>query len=92
MGSEMCIRDRTCRKCKGKDHFASVCKSRPKKRGVNQVQEDLEANAEQVDYAFRVTKGVHSNVVKLSVGGVKLEMLVVLEPPITLLMKKPGRI
>ena len=66
----------TCRKCKGKDHFASVCKTKPKKRGVNQVQTELAANAEQVDYAFRVTKEVHSNLLQLSVGGVKLEMLV----------------
>jgi len=40
------------------------------------VQEDLEANGEQVDYAFRVTNEVHSNLLKLSVGGVELEMLV----------------
>ena len=69
-------RGQTCRKCKGKDHFASVCKTKPKKRGVNQVQTELAANAEQVDYAFRVTKEVHSNLLQLSVGGVKLEMLV----------------
>ena len=69
-------RGQTCRKCKGKDHFASVCKTKPKKPGVNQVQEDLEANGEQVDYAFRVTNEVHSNLLKLSVGGVELEMLV----------------
>ena len=56
-------RGQTCKKCKGKDHFASVCKTKPKKRGVNQEQEELEANAEQVDYAFRVTKEVHSNLV-----------------------------
>ena len=28
----------TCRKYKGKDHFASVCKTKSKNRGVNQVQ------------------------------------------------------
>ena len=67
----------TCRKCKGKDHFASVCKTKPKSRGgANQVQEELEASGEQVDYAFRVTNEVHSNLLKLSVGGVQLEMLV----------------
>ena len=58
------------------DHFASVCKTKSKNRGVNQVQEELEANEEQVDYAFRVTNEVHSNLLKLSVGGVELEMLV----------------
>ena len=31
---------------------------------------------EQVDYAFRVTDRVQSNMLKLSVGGVELEMLV----------------
>ena len=68
-------RGHTYSKCKGKDHFASVCKTKPKKRGVNQVQTELAANAEQVDYPFRVTKEVHSNLLQLSVGGVKLEML-----------------
>ena len=81
-------RGQTCRKCKGKDDFASVCKTKPKKQGVNQVQEKPEANEEQVDFAFRVTNEVHSNLLKLSVGGVKLEILVA----ITLLMKKPGKI
>ena len=70
-------RGQTCRKCKGKDHFARVCKSKPKKAGVNRVQEELEANnGEQVDYAFRVTNEAHSNLPKLSIGGVELEMLV----------------
>ena len=40
------------------------------------MQEELEANGEQVDYAFRVTNEVHSNLLKLSVDGVELEMLV----------------
>ena len=31
---------------------------------------------EQVDYALRVTNEVHSNLLKLSVDGVELEMLV----------------
>ena len=48
-----------CRKCKGKDNFASVCKTKSKNRGVNQVQEELEGNGEQVDCAFRVTNEVH---------------------------------
>ena len=47
-----------------------------KKRRVNQVQEELAANGEQVDYAFRVTNEVYSNMLELSVGGVELEMLV----------------
>ena len=67
----------TCRKCKGKDHFASVCKTKPKNRGgANQVQEELGACGEQVDYAFRITNEVHSNLLELSVGGVQLGMLV----------------
>ena len=40
------------------------------------MQEELKANGEQVDYALRVTNETHSNLLKLSVGGVKLEMLV----------------
>jgi len=69
-------RGQTCRKCKGKDHFASVCKTKPKKPGVNQIQEEQQANGEQIDYAFRVTYEVQSNMLKLFVGGVELEMLV----------------
>ena len=30
----------TCRKCKGKDHFASVCKTKTKKPEVNQIQQE----------------------------------------------------
>ena len=40
------------------------------------MQEEPQASGEQVDYAFRVTDRVQSNVLKLSVGGVELEMLV----------------
>ena len=38
----------TYRKCKGKDHFASVCKTKSKNRGVNQVQEELKANGSKL--------------------------------------------
>ena len=70
-------RGQTCGKCKGKDQFASICKTKPKKPGVNRVQEDLEANGEQVDYAFtNEVHSNHSNLLMLSVGGVELEMLV----------------
>ena len=55
-------RGQTCRKCK-------------KKPGVNHVQEELKADGDQVDYAFRVANEAHSNLLKLSVDGVKLEML-----------------
>ena len=76
-GDSKCpARGQTCRKCKGKDHFASVCKTKTKKPGVNQIQEEPQASGEQVDYAFRVTDRVQSNMLKLSVGGVELEMLV----------------
>ena len=40
------------------------------------MQEEPQASGEQVDYAFRVTDRVQSNMLKLSVGGVELEMLV----------------
>ena len=53
--------------------LCSVCKPKPKNQGVNQVQEELEANRKQVDYAFRVTNEAHSNLLKLSVGGVELD-------------------
>ena len=53
-------RGQTCRRYKGKDHFANVCKTKPKKPGMNQVQEELKASGEQVDYAFRVTNEAHS--------------------------------
>nr|XP_058952093.1 uncharacterized protein K02A2.6-like [Pocillopora verrucosa] len=69
-------RGQTCKKCKKKGHFASVCKTKPKKPGVNQVQEEQKPDGEQVDYAFRVTNKGQSNMLKLSVGGVELEMLV----------------
>ena len=69
-------RGQTCRKCKGKDNFASVYKTKTKKPGVNQIQEEPQASGEQVDYAFTVTDRVQSNMLKLSVGGVELEMLV----------------
>ena len=42
-------RGQTCRKCIGKDHFASVCKTKPKNLGVKQVQEELHVNVDQVD-------------------------------------------
>ena len=38
------------------------------------MQEELEANGEQVDYAFRVTYEVHLNLLKLSVRGVHVEL------------------
>ena len=38
----------TCRKCIGKDHFATVCKTKPKNLGVQWVQEELLANRDQV--------------------------------------------
>lgn len=64
----------TCRKCKGKDHWASVCRTKQKKTEVTQVQEE-QASGHQINYTFRVTSGVDSNVLTVSVGGVNLEML-----------------
>ena len=58
-GDSKCpARGQTCRKFKGKDHFASVFKTKAKKPGVNQIQEEPQANGERVDYAFRVTDRV----------------------------------
>ena len=42
-------RGQTCRKCVGKVHFSSVCKTKLKKLGVKQVQEESHANVDQVD-------------------------------------------
>ena len=42
-------RGQTCRKCVGKVHFSSVCKTKLKKIGVKQVQEESHANVDQVD-------------------------------------------
>ena len=42
-------RGQTCRNCIGKDHFASVCKTKPKNLGAKQVQEELHVNVDQVD-------------------------------------------
>ena len=49
-GDPKCLaRGQTCRKCIGKDHFASVSKTKPKKLGLKQVQEESHANRDQVD-------------------------------------------
>ena len=69
-------RGQTRKKCKKKDHFASTAKTKPRKPGVNQVQEEHQSNREEVDNAFRVTNEAQSKMLKLSVGGVELEMLV----------------
>ena len=55
----------------------SVCKTKPQKLGVNQPQEESYANRDQVDLlTFRISNEVHLNLLKLSVGGEELEMLV----------------
>ena len=56
-----------------------LASAKPNQRNqkFNRVQEELEAkNGQEIDYAFRVTNEVHSNLLKLSICGVELDMLV----------------
>ena len=62
---------KTCRKCRGRDHFEKVCKTRPY---ANQVGE--EPNNPQYDYAFTVTGEENSDMFTIQVGGVDLKMLI----------------
>ncbi|XP_038059532.1 uncharacterized protein K02A2.6-like [Patiria miniata] len=68
-------RGQTCQKCSGRDHFAKMCKTKTKPR-VNQVGEE-QANPEaSQDYAFLIREGPHSNMLRIKVGGVDLNMLI----------------
>ena len=62
---------KTCRKCRGRDHFEKVCKTRPY---ANQVRE--EPGNLQYDYAFTVTGEENSDMITIQVGGVDLKMLI----------------
>ena len=70
-------RGQTCKKCKWQDHFASICKTKPQKLGVNQLQEESYANRDQVDLLLSESVMRYTQIcLKVSVGGVELEMLV----------------
>ncbi|KAJ8363309.1 hypothetical protein SKAU_G00121400 [Synaphobranchus kaupii] len=64
-------RGQTCHKCSGKDHFSTVCCTKPKgaKHGVSNVEE-------QDDFAFVVKENNTTERLTFSVGGVKLQMLI----------------
>ena len=63
------------RKCKGKDHWVNMCKTKQKKAAVNQVQEEQTS-----EHQVRVTSGLESNMLTVSVSVgmvyVNLKMLV----------------
>ena len=67
-------RGKTCNKCKGKDHFAAVCKTKgsvncvgeePPPNNVDCVQESKSANRE---YNFNVNDGINSNMINILIG------------------------
>ncbi|XP_077861574.1 uncharacterized protein LOC144342001, partial [Saccoglossus kowalevskii] len=64
----------TCRKCKGRDHFARVCKSKRDKPHVNQIEEVQ--NDPSNEYAFTILGSDRSNMLVICVGGVSLKMMV----------------
>ena len=68
-------RGKTCRKCRGKDHFEKVCKTKSYARQVGREPDDNDPGP-QHDYAFSITEGEHSEMVTVQVGGVDLKMLI----------------
>ena len=68
-------RGKTCRKCRGKDHFEKVCKTKSYSRQVGREPDDNDPGP-QHDYAFSITEGEHSEMVTVQVGGVDFKMLI----------------
>ena len=65
-------RGKTCRKCGGKNHFAVVCKAKHHSQGrVNCL-----ASPTEYEFAFGITDGNASSTINVSVGGVKLDVLI----------------
>ena len=64
-------RGKTCRNCRGKDHFEKVCKTKSYARQVGREPDDNDPGP-QHDYLFSITEGVHSEMVTVRVGGVDL--------------------
>ena len=62
---------KTCRKCRGRDHFEKVCKTKPCTHQVG-----MEPSDSQHDYAFSINEGDHSEVTTVQIGGVDLKMLI----------------
>ena len=62
---------KTCRKCRGRDHFEKVCKTKPYAHQVG-----MEPSDSQHDYAFSINEGDHSELTTVQIGGVDLKMLI----------------
>ena len=62
---------KTCRKCRGRDHFEKVCKTKPYAHQVG-----MEPSDSQHDYAFSINEGDHSELIAVQIGGVDLKMLI----------------
>ena len=68
-------RGKTCRKCRGKDHFEKVCKTKSYARQVGS-EPDVNDPGPQHDYAFSISEGEHSEMVTIQIGGADLKMLI----------------
>ena len=68
-------RGKTCRKCRGKDHFEKVCKTKSYARQVGREPDDNDPGP-QHDYAFSITEGENLEMVTVQVGGVDLKILI----------------
>ena len=55
-------RGKTCRKCRGKDHFEKVCKTKSYARQVGREPDDNDLGP-QYDYTCSITDGKHSEMV-----------------------------
>ena len=62
-------------KCRGKDHFEKVYKTKSHARQVGREPDDNDPGP-QHDYAFSITEGENSEMVTVQVGGVALKMLI----------------
>ena len=62
---------KTCRKCRGRDHFEKVYKTKPYAHQVG-----MEPSDSQHDYAFSINEGDHSKLTTVQIGGVDLKMLI----------------
>ena len=60
-------RGKTCRKCRGKDHFEKVCKIKSYAHQVGREPDDNDPGP-QHDYVFSIAEGEHSEMVTVRVG------------------------
>ena len=82
-------RGKTCGKCRAKDHFQNVCKTKSYACQVGREPDDNDPGP-QHDYVFSITEGVHSEMVTAQVGGVDLKMLIDSGQTATLLTRGRG--